>query len=217
MFETILDAVPTALYLSRLGALFISLTVHGLAHAAVALALGDNTAREEGYLTLNPFQHTPGISVILGVFVGIGWSKYTPVRPHRARVREKLAAFLITIVGPLSNLGLMFGVLALVNALGGPLYPGSGLPTLREFLTVMVRCNLGVVLINLLPLYPLDMYTLIRYLLPARPAWGWQMGGGRSTYVLAGLIAVVILLPSSTFLTYIMPIVRQINQLVLGW
>lgn len=62
--------------------LLISLTVHEMAHGLAAYALGDNTAKREGRLSLNPIHHIDWIGFILLMTVGFGWAKPVPVDPR---------------------------------------------------------------------------------------------------------------------------------------
>jgi len=118
--------------------LIFSLSFHECSHAWMASRLGDQTARLEGRITLNPMYHMdllgtlliPGLA-IFGPFIGfnlfsgilIGWAKPTPVitRNFRKIVRDDN---LVTLAGPASNLLLMFVALA-VLLLIGHLVPGS--------------------------------------------------------------------------------------------
>lgn len=112
--------------------LLFSLSFHECAHAWVASRLGDQTARLQGRITLNPAYHADPIGTILfpaliifGPFIGftffsgflIGWAKPTPVitRNFRKIVRDDN---LTTLAGPASNLilaGLAFAILAVMS------------------------------------------------------------------------------------------------------
>ena len=112
--------------------LLFSLSVHECAHAWMASRLGDQTARLQGRVTLNPMYHVDPIGTLLfpalmifGPFIGfgflggflVGWAKPTPVisRNFRNFVRDDM---LVTLAGPASNLLLAlvaFLVLAVVS------------------------------------------------------------------------------------------------------
>jgi Zn-dependent protease len=98
--------------------LLFSLSVHECAHAWMASRLGDQTARMQGRVTLNPMYHVDPIGTLLfpalmifGPFIGfsmfggmlVGWAKPTPVitRNFRKIVRDDN---LTTLAGPVSNL-----------------------------------------------------------------------------------------------------------------
>ena len=92
--ETILIMVPI---------LLIALPFHELAHAWVAYKLGDNTAKERGRLTLNPFKHLDLIGTIMMFVVGFGWAKPVPVNSNNFKQPRK-GMVLVSVAGPLSNL-----------------------------------------------------------------------------------------------------------------
>ena len=112
--------------------LLFSLSVHECAHAWMASRLGDQTARMQGRVTLNPMYHVDPIGtllfpalIIFGPFIGlnffsgmlVGWAKPTPVitRNFRKIVRDDN---LTTLAGPASNLLLVlvaFTVLAILS------------------------------------------------------------------------------------------------------
>lgn len=102
--------------------LIFSLSVHECAHAWMASRLGDQTARLQGRVTLNPMYHIDVLGtlifpalIVFGPFIGfnffggllIGWAKPTPVttRNFRKIVRDDN---LTTFAGPVSNLVLVF-------------------------------------------------------------------------------------------------------------
>jgi len=217
------------LWLARLVVALISFTVHELAHALAALALGDTTAREAGRLTLNPFRHTEWFGLLAGVFMGIGWSRpapirphrmtvgerlgglLAPIRPHRMTVGERLGGLLAVLAGPLASLALMFGGLGLLNVLA----PASGSPA-GGLLRVLVRFNLMLALLNILPFYPLDGYRAVRFLLPLRAAAGWERASGWTTAVLGASLALLVVLPDSVIAAHVVPLVNTVLRVLPG-
>lgn len=155
--------------------LIFSVMVHEIAHGAVALALGDETAKRAGRLTLNPLKHLdPFGSVILplllalpaffgGSAVIIGWAKPVPYDPRYLK-NPKLGAALIAGAGPLTNLilaAVFGGLMRLVPVLGLP-------PAMTELLGVIVLINIVLAVFNLVPIPPLDGSKILAMLLPAR-------------------------------------------------
>ncbi len=144
-----------------------SLTIHELAHALVATKLGDDTAKSQGRLTLNPLAHSdplgtfviPALSVLMGGVAFIGWAKPVPVRPARfhARVPRRLGMAAVAAAGPLSNLVL---ALACGGALAG--LSGSGAPSLLvRLVDATLTLNVGLCVFNFLPIPPLDGHRLL--------------------------------------------------------
>ncbi len=209
---------PIALYISRIAAAVISLTIHELAHAGAATALGDDSARDEGRLTLNPAKHIEGMGLFMAFFFGISWGRTTPIRPHQMRVKDGLGATLAILAGPLATLGLLLLGLAWLNALGtGPQYPRVGFPTLAEFVTVLIRFNLGLLLINLLPIHPFDLHQLIRLGAPRQLASDLQVATPTGTFVLIGAFCFIVLLPNSFWNETVVPQLQATLDVVLRW
>ena len=89
----ILVFASLAQYLTNPGLLFIllasipgvlvAITFHEFAHGLAAYKLGDNTAKNEGRLNLNPFSHLDPIGTLMLVFAGFGWGKPVHVNPRK--------------------------------------------------------------------------------------------------------------------------------------
>ena len=145
-----------------------SMMLHELAHGAMAFALGDTTAKDDGRLTLNPIKHLdPFMSVILPLAcyimggVVFGGAKPVPVNTHRLKWGVWGMA-LVAIVGPLTNLILAF-ISFLIIELGGVTAEGGLLYTV---LLEMVFVNLGFGVFNMMPLPPLDGSRILYALMP---------------------------------------------------
>jgi len=147
--------------------ILLSMTLHEAMHAFVGYWLGDDTAKLQGRLTLNPIKHIdPFLTLLLPVMLAIigapifGGAKPVPFNPARVRYDEWGAA-LIAIAGPLTNLFIafiLFGVYAVVGA------PSTGL--LAEILTTAVMVNLGFFIFNIIPIPPLDGSRVLYALAP---------------------------------------------------
>jgi Zn-dependent protease len=167
--------------------LIFSLSVHECAHAWMASRLGDQTARLQGRITLNPMYHIDPIGTLLfpalmifGPLMGggamggflIGWAKPTPVitRNFRKIVRDDA---LVTLAGPVSNLLLAlagFVGLAVIIVSQGHMPEGESMATNIQALGLLcqlaIQVNLALFFFNLLPIPPLDGSRLVRNLLP---------------------------------------------------
>ncbi|HVO19534.1 MAG TPA: site-2 protease family protein [Anaeromyxobacter sp.] len=154
--------------------LVLSLTVHEFFHAWTAWRLGDDTAARMGRMTLNPIPHIDLVGTILLPLLQlpIGWAKPVPVNPANFRRGVRMAAgdTLVSVAGPLSNLGLALcsGVAlgALARFAPGVVAPGSAY---RVLLQLLIEANVGLAVFNLLPLPPLDGSHVLGNLLP--PQW----------------------------------------------
>lgn len=136
-------------------------TPHEYAHAWVATRLGDDTARREGRLTLNPLAHVdwlgtlilPAVTALLGAGF-LGWGK--PVSTNPARLRGGLNGLaLVALAGPASNLVLAFMLAVAVK------FAANTLPALAEYAAKGIFLSLYLALFNLLPVPPLDGSKLL--------------------------------------------------------
>lgn len=150
-----------------LGVILLSMTLHEAMHAFVAYWLGDDTARLEGRLTLNPIKHIdPFLSIILPLGLALvgapifGGAKPVPFRPDQVKGGDWGAA-LVAIGGPLTNLLIAFISYGIWALAGGPVDGLLGL-----VLSSMVTVNLGFFVFNILPIPPLDGSRVIYALAP---------------------------------------------------
>jgi Zn-dependent protease len=150
--------------------LLISIDVHELAHAVVADRLGDPTPRRMGEMSLNPFVHMDQIGVVLLLLTsltGFGFTYgRTHVTPTNLRFGPQRGNAVVAIVGPLSNLALA----ALCTI---PLtLQYNGLISLSDnvwiFLLYAIALNLLLFVLNLIPIPPLDGFTVLGGFLSAR-------------------------------------------------
>ncbi len=160
--------------------LLFAVVIHEVAHAAVALREGDDTAARQGRITLNPLPHLDlwgslivpvALFFLPGNFI-FGWAKPVPVNPGNFR-DPKWGDVRVSLAGVAANLAFAFAC-TLVVAAAVALQPASG--PLRETAAVVadmaefgVFINLILAVFNLLPLPPLDGSHVVYHLLPA----GW--------------------------------------------
>lgn len=147
----------------------MSVVVHEVSHGYAASYLGDQTARYQGRLTLNPLKHldlfgsvlVPFLSYQLGGFI-IGWARPVPYNPHNLRLGRWSEA-IVAGAGPLSNiaLALIFGLLL---RFGGASLGGGFI----GILSVIVFINIVLAIFNLMPVPPLDGSKLLFAVFPER-------------------------------------------------
>ena len=157
-------------------AVLISLTIHECSHGYVSYLLGDNTAKSQGRLTLNPLKHLDPIGFIMMLIVGFGWAKPVPINPYFYRDRRK-GVFLVSIAGPLSNVVLAFFVAIIYKLF--PLWFGGSTSNMVviyifNLLGFLIRLNLTLAVFNLIPIPPLDGSKILMSVLPARQAIAMQ-------------------------------------------
>jgi len=149
--------------------LFFSIVIHEIAHGSCALLLGDDTAKREGRLTLNPIAHIDPIGTILLPFTLLiltfghgpifGWAKPVPINPLNFRDR-KWGIVKVSLAGPLTNLliATLFSLLAGFNFS----------PSMISFFRIISIYNFAWAFFNLLPLPPLDGFHILFQILPER-------------------------------------------------
>lgn len=143
-------------------ALILSTVIHEVAHGYSALLLGDRTAELAGRLTLNPLKHLTLMgSVIVPILtslagIGFGWAKPVPYNPHNLRA-GKWGESIVALAGPLSNL-----LLAIVFATFLKFQPNN------LFFGIIVIVNCSLLVLNLIPIPPLDGSKVLFALIPQR-------------------------------------------------
>lgn len=150
--------------------IIISMVLHELAHGWVAYKLGDDTAKEDGRLTLNPLKHLdPFMSVILPVILylsgGVVFGGAKPVPVNFSRVKGGVWGMaLVAIAGPMTNFLIAF-VWFLVGYYTG-MFEGALGGVGKLIATEFVMVNLGFMVFNLLPIPPLDGSRVIYAVMP---------------------------------------------------
>lgn len=139
--------------------IIFSITLHELGHGWAAIRYGDRTPIETGHMTWNPLVHMGKMSLLLFALVGIAWGAM-PVNPSRLRGARGHADAVVAAAGPAMNLGLaalcvVGGALWLAYG-GGVGQPGSAARVVRTFLRAGAFLNVALLLLNLLPVPPLD-------------------------------------------------------------
>ncbi|WP_006460346.1 site-2 protease family protein [Thiomicrospira aerophila] len=172
-----------------------AITLHEAAHGWAAEKLGDKTARMLGRVTLNPIKHIDPIGTLLvpaallffGGFI-FGWAKAVPVSMRNFKRPERDMA-VVAIAGPAANL-LMAVLWALVLKLGFILVGNQ--PEVGQFLIYSgiagLSINIILMLLNLLPIPPLDGSRLVSAVLPKPLAWQYNRLEPFGLFILLGLV-----------------------------
>jgi len=162
---------PTEIVL-RVPAVLIALTIHEFFHGYAAFCLGDNTAKWQGRLTLNPIKHLDPIGTLLLLFARFGWAKPVPVNPYNLRNPKRDMA-IIALAGPVSNFVTAFFAMFIFMFLMATGWLGTGtvaMYTLMFFFNLFA-INIGLGIFNLIPIPPLDGSKIFAMFLPHHLYW----------------------------------------------
>jgi Zn-dependent protease len=176
-------------HLPFLVAAFIpALTFHEWGHAAMAKYQGDDTAEQEGRLTLNPLAHLDWLGTMAIVLIGFGWAKPVPVNPNR--LKGRWGEFWVASAGPLMNLVLAIGFAILIHLNIASLLPQPYDAYAGRVFELSIFLNLALMFFNLIPVGPLDGRTVLSRLLPLRQSISFDLWNAKfGSFVLLGLIA----------------------------
>ena len=154
------------------GVIIISMTLHEAVHAFVGYFLGDDTAKAQGRLTLNPLKHidpvlTIAMPILLYIMGGpiFGGAKPVPLNPSRIRHGEWGMA-LVAVAGPLTNLLLAFIAFGIGVIFGVISTDGIAATLAGQIIWLFVQVNLGFFIFNMLPIPPLDGSRVLYALAP---------------------------------------------------
>lgn len=176
-----------------------AITLHEAAHGYVARYFGDNTAWQQGRVSLNPLRHidpmgtivVPLLILLLSKIGGgggmlFGWAKPVPVNFGNLR-RPKQDMLWVAAAGPAANLLMALGwAFVLKLALTLP-ETGYTLP-LMKMADAGIDINIVLMALNLLPLPPLDGGRIVVSLLPQRAAWRFSQLERWGFPILLGLL-----------------------------
>ena len=172
--------------------IIFAITVHEAAHGYIARYFGDMTAQEQGRITLNPLRHidpvgtilVPAITLVLGGIL-FGWAKPVPVNFSRLRSPKKDMLW-VAAAGPASNLVMaLFWVLVIKFSL----VLQSGFSEALAYMgAVGIMINLVLMVLNLIPLPPLDGGRIAVSLLPNRLAFQYAKVERYGFFILIALL-----------------------------
>lgn len=209
-----------------LTALVASFTVHEFSHALVATALGDDTAKRLGRLSLNPRVHLDPVGSLMILLAGFGWGKPVPVNPRAFGKNALRSMMFVAAAGPASNFVMAFliGGLFKVGILEFPLGVGIFVPQplasspsvlLGQFFAIAFFLNLILGIFNLIPLAPLDGSKVALGLLPREMAISYMRLEPYGPGILMGIIMLDIFANTGIIAWILGPPINTLGQLII--
>ena len=159
------------LLLSAPGVL-IAITFHEFAHGYAAYKLGDDTAKNQGRLSLNPLAHLDPIGTLMLLVAGFGWGKPVEVNPrnYTRKISMEKGEAIVSLAGPLMNFVLAIIFTLIYCAIYKFASTSFLVSTIGRIITLLISTtisiNIGLGVFNLIPLPPLDGSKIIMPFLP---------------------------------------------------
>ena len=197
--------LPLEVLIILLPTLIFSLCFHEFAHGYIAYQLGDNTAANNGRLTLNPIAHLDPIGSLMLLFVGFGWAKPVPVNPQNF-LNPRVDMIKVAFAGPASNLILAFIAGTCIRLLNFNFIIVSSM--FIQILYFITYINIALAVFNMIPVAPLDGSQIFGNIISKynpQIAWKLQIYGPK---ILMGLILIGILTPFSILGNIMKPFIK---------
>jgi Zn-dependent protease len=157
-----------------LPAFLIAISFHECSHALVAHWLGDDTAKQRGRLTLNPFAHVDLLGIIFLLIFRIGWAQPVPM-DYRNFKYPRIYAIIAALAGPFSNFLLAYICFLGIAHFPVQLFAPAVVVSFIQVFTATAYINIMLGAFNVLPIPPLDGSHIINALLikrfPRAVAW----------------------------------------------
>jgi|SRR3989344_645505 len=200
-------------FVFQIAVLIMSVVIHEVSHGYTASFLGDQTAKYEGRLTLNPLKHldfvgsllVPFLAYFFGGFI-FGWAKPVPYNPYNLRPGRWSEA-MVAAAGPASNmlLALVFGTILRMAVVMEASWASLAF---IQIMSMVVFINILLAIFNLMPVPPLDGSKLLLAVLPSK---FYEIRGFFDRY---GLLLVILFI---FFLwQFIFPVIVWLFHLITG-
>ena len=183
MFLTYLFNNPQ-FYVYWIVIIVFSICVHEFSHALVAYWQGDDTAKQQGYFTINPMVQMGKISLLCVLIFGLCWGA-CPVDP--TKMKHKYSDALVSFAGPFSNF-VLSAIFTLFALLTYKYYNTSILANnISRFFEIAAYVNATLGVFNLIPLPPLDGSKIMTYIIPKVENFYVKIGGNGFVFLFLAL------------------------------
>ncbi len=203
--------------LSRCFVVFCCLPIHELFHGLVASKLGDDTAKRQGRLTLNPLAHLNPIGAIMIFLFGIGYAQGVPVNARNFKNPKRDMA-LTALAGPLANVLLAVVSIFAAYLVAAAAGTGKVAIAIASFFYFSADVNATLAVFNLLPIPPLDGSKILAAVLPYKTYVKYMQ---YERYVMIGLLILlftgILDVPISFLSEGLMNIISFIPRLIFGF
>lgn len=190
-------------FLAQLPAILLAISVHEFGHGFVAYLLGDDTAKNEGRLTIDPIKHIDLFGFLVMMIAHFGWAKPVPINENNFK-NKRLGIILVSLAGPIFNL-----ILAVVSIY---IFKAEkyfiDIYALNIILKNMIEFNMLFAAFNLIPIPPLDGSKILFGMLPA------NMYQNYWKYENVGSIILLLLIMTDKIGLVIYPIYNIISNLM---
>jgi Zn-dependent protease len=211
-----MSSSPDILYTIAVWAvpILFAITLHEAAHGLVAFKLGDPTAKSLGRISINPIKHIdPMGTIVVPLFLAMvspfvmGWAKPVPVEPRYFK-SPLLDMALVAVAGPASNFVMACFWAMFIQMTGLVLEPSQ----LKLFLVTMANngiiINIVLMVLNLLPIPPLDGGRVVAGILPPALALSYMR------IERWGMVIILLLLISGILGKILWPVVQHFDGIV---
>lgn len=199
--------------------LVLAITLHEAAHAFVAKKFGDLTSYNLGRVSLNPLKHIdligtiliPSIALITTGFI-FGWAKPVPVKFGNLKNPKRHSVY-VAAAGPLANLAMALIyviLLIIINNLSSYPIPNLFTSLLLLMFQIGISINISFMILNLLPILPLDGGRIVAGLLPNKLAYEFSKMEPYGMWIVIALVF-------SGFLTPILQGANEYAMRVITW
>ena len=175
-------------------AFVVAITLHEASHALAATLLGDDLPRLQGRVTLNPLRHLDPLGTIMILIASFGWGRPVMVNPYRLRFGSHRGMALVAAAGPASNVALAL----VLTPVARELLTGSRADPITIAVVLIIQLNLFLAVFNLIPLPPLDGFSVLVGLVPRDTAARLDRLRSYGPGLLIGLFLLVAIVPGAS-------------------